>query len=244
MRHPQAILFDLGETLVHFAGLDRTDLFRQGARAGQQYLVARGYRLPGEDEFVQSLLWRGRKAMLLNRLSRRELDVAELAGLAIRRLRGQISPDDWRQFILRMYEPLAQASTLDPHARDVIDRLRAAGLKVGLISNTFIPPYAIDHHLARLGLLDLFDERLYSAEIGLKKPSLSLFRRAVAALRVPPAAAWHVGDDLLADVLGARRAGLTAVLRLPPGRRVRGWWLVKPHLAIHSLLDLLLLVGL
>ncbi len=239
MALPRAILFDLGETLIHFADAGLTGLFLEGARAGHEYLVARGVRLPPVERFARSLLWRGRKAMLLNWISRRELNVAELFALAVGSMAPQVGREDWREFILRIYGPLSRSAELDPQAGPVLGRLREAGLKVALVSNTFVPAHAMDAHLRRLGLLELFDARFYSAGLGLKKPSLALFRHAVGTLGVRPEEAWHVGDDLLADVLGARRAGLTAVLRLRPGRRVRWWWMVKPHHAIRRLDELL-----
>lgn len=269
MRRPTAILFDIGETLIHFAGLDWSELFRQGARNGHSYLLSQGLRLPPERQFVQSLLWRGRKAILLNRLSRRELDIAELFAMAIGGLRAaetqtsarsrrrtarqlpgrqaeppRMTEQMWRQFINLIYEPLAQASTLDEQARPVLKRLRAEGFVIGLISNTFVPDYAMDRHLEQLRMLDLFDFRFYSVQLGVKKPSLTLFRHAVRSIGVNPRDAWHVGNDLFADVLGARRCGLTAVLRLRPGKLVRWWWLIKPHKVIYQLSDLLGMLGL
>jgi HAD superfamily hydrolase (TIGR01509 family) len=254
VRRPKAILFDIGETLIHFAGLHWAQLFRQGAQDGYARLAAHRLPLPPERQFVQSLLWRGRKAILLNRVSRRELDIADLFAMAIGGMRAA-AKDDARsaklegpgrmsEFILALYEPLAQASTLDEQARPVLSRLRKEGFIIGLISNTFVPDYAMDRHLDRLAMLDLFDFRFYSAQFGLKKPSLTFFRHAVQSIGVSPRDAWHVGNDLIADVLGARRCGLTAVLRLPPGKRVRWWWLIKPHLAIHQLSDILPLLGL
>jgi putative hydrolase of the HAD superfamily len=54
---------------------------------------------------------------------------------------------------------------------------------------------------------------LTSAEEGVAKPAPALFLRALARLGDPdPAAVVHCGDDLRADVEGARAAGLQAVL--------------------------------
>ena len=146
--------------------------------------------------------------------------------------------------MLRLYQPLAAAGRLDPQTVPVVQRLRAAGLQVGLISNTFVPGYAIDLHLEELGILDLFHPRFYSAQVGLKKPSLSLFRQAVQSVGVPANRVWHVGNDLIADVLGARRAGVISIMRLRPDKRVRWWWLIKPRRVIYELTDLLRLLGL
>jgi putative hydrolase of the HAD superfamily len=46
---------------------------------------------------------------------------------------------------------------------------------------------------------------------GAPKPDPAPFRHACAVLDVEPAAAVHIGDSLLADVVGAHRAGLRAI---------------------------------
>ncbi|MCG3181866.1 MAG: Phosphoglycolate phosphatase [Phycisphaerae bacterium] len=236
---PRAILFDLGETLLFFGGVDRLGAFKRGARAGHAYLTAQGFRLGKRESFVRRLVARGRKALLINRISRREVNIADLFGLVTGHLQRRMPPAVWREFVMRMYDPLANVGRADPQAKAVLGAIRDAGIRMALISNTFVPDFAIDAHLARVGLIDWFPERFYSASEGVKKPSLTLFRRALAAINVSADETWHVGDDLLADVLGARRAGITTVLRLRPGRRVRWWWPIRPDLVIHELTDLL-----
>ena len=73
--------------------------------------------------------------------------------------------------------------------------------------------------LADLGLLAAFDVVLDSAVVGVAKPDAAIFRRALDALGVRPNAALMVGDNPVADVLGARRAGLQACWLAPDTRR-------------------------
>ena len=66
---------------------------------------------------------------------------------------------------------------------------------------------------------------LHSTAAAAAKPDPAIFRSASSALGVAPAATVHAGDGLVADVEGARRAGLRAILvdrrdqrpRLPAG---------------------------
>jgi len=58
-----------------------------------------------------------------------------------------------------------------------------------------------------------------SAVVGVEKPDPRIFRLALAQAGVPPSAAVYVGDLYSVDVVGARRAGLDAVLLDP-----RGYW--------------------
>jgi len=61
------------------------------------------------------------------------------------------------------------------------------------------------------GYEELFDRTFYSYELGLAKPDPAYFGAVVDALGVRPEEAVFV-DDMRANVLGAREAGLRAVL--------------------------------
>ena len=65
--------------------------------------------------------------------------------------------------------------------------------------------------LARTELGRYFGAIVISAELGLGKPDPRLFARALDALGVAAADATMVGDSLLRDVAGARRAGMRTV---------------------------------
>ncbi len=79
--------------------------------------------------------------------------------------------------------------------------------------------------LARTGLDALVDAVVTSAEFGAAKPDRRIFDHALALAGVPARDAQHVGDDVEADVEGARAAGITPVLvardgaQAPPGVR-------------------------
>ena len=91
----------------------------------------------------------------------------------------------------------------------VLGRLKAKGIKIGVISNW-------DTRLRRisdgLGLSRLVDFLVISAEAGVRKPSEGIFRLALEKAGVRPEEAVHVGDLPEEDGEGARRAGLRPVL--------------------------------
>ena len=86
------------------------------------------------------------------------------------------------------------------------------GLRLGLICNTGrTPGRTLRPALARRHLLRYLHACTFSDEVGLRKPDPIVFRATLTALEVPAAGAVHVGDDPIADVAGAKRAGLRAV---------------------------------
>ncbi len=88
-------------------------------------------------------------------------------------------------------------------------RLRAAGLRLGVVSNS---DGRVEAALEAAGLRRYFDVVLDSALVGVEKPDPAIFHAALEALGVRPDEALYVGDLYEVDVVGARAAGVEAVL--------------------------------
>jgi putative hydrolase of the HAD superfamily len=116
-----------------------------------------------------------------------------------------------RELGRRVYGEFGSASRWRPYA-DVIPefrRLRAAGVKVGIVSNWDTRLAGV---LDGIGLGELIDSVVCSATEGLHKPDPRIFELACSRLGVDAARSAHVGDHMYADVAGARGAGMTPVL--------------------------------
>jgi putative hydrolase of the HAD superfamily len=102
--------------------------------------------------------------------------------------------------------------TADPAAAAGLERLRAFGYALCVVSNTMRTPgttlrRVLDHH----GLLSYFSALTFSDECGIRKPDPEIFALTLRAVSVSPTNAIHVGDDPTLDVAGARAAGLRVV---------------------------------
>jgi putative hydrolase of the HAD superfamily len=96
-----------------------------------------------------------------------------------------------------------------PDTVPALRELRAAGLRLVAASNWDV---SLHEQLERTGLRPLLDGAVSSAEAGAAKPDPAILVRALALAGAEPGDAWHVGDDLDADVGAAREAGLRPVL--------------------------------
>ena len=94
-------------------------------------------------------------------------------------------------------------------AEAVLRELSAAGLRIGLISNTQRPLEEFAAHFALQGLIAV---AVSSAEHGYLKPHPSIFESALEGLGVDAREAMMVGDSVKHDIEGARRLGMRAVL--------------------------------
>jgi HAD superfamily hydrolase (TIGR01509 family) len=93
-------------------------------------------------------------------------------------------------------------------------RLRAAGLRLGIVSNS---DGRVEEALDASGLRDYFDVVIDSSLVGVEKPDPAIFRAALDALGIGPEEALYVGDLYEVDVVGARAAGIEAVLLTSAG---------------------------
>ncbi len=113
--------------------------------------------------------------------------------------------------------------------------LRAAGLRIGLVSNSArdVREFAVHH------ALDV-DAGISSFHHGRSKPHASIFRAVLDLLDVEPAEAAMVGDQMTDDIEGARAIGMHAVLLdregLHPGfePRITGLAELLPELRLQA----------
>lgn len=103
-------------------------------------------------------------------------------------------PDDWAVY---------------PETVPLLDDLLARGLTLGICSNWSSGLQAV---VDGLGLRGYFAFVHTSAEVGELKPGHRMFELGLDATGLPPERVLHVGDTYDADVVGARRAGIRAIL--------------------------------
>jgi putative hydrolase of the HAD superfamily len=105
-----------------------------------------------------------------------------------------------------IYERFEQASAWQIYddVEPTLDRLGAAGFKLGIISNW---DERLRPLLKRLKLDRYFATIVASHELGLVKPVAAMFLRTAERLGEKPAALLHVGDGWREDHEGAKAAG-------------------------------------
>ncbi len=102
--------------------------------------------------------------------------------------------------------------TFPPELPNLLERL-SLRYRLGVVSNS---NGTVADVLARLNLSSYFEAIVDSSVVGVEKPDPKIFRIALERMRALPDEAVYVGDLYHVDVVGARRAGLRAVL-LDPG---------------------------
>jgi putative hydrolase of the HAD superfamily len=197
----RAVLFDAGNTLV----------FLDYARLAEAVGAAVGLPLTGE-----ALARHGpaaSRAMELASGNDRERATAYLEALFLLSGVPPESLNQVRECLARMHSERHLWSLVADRSAESLSRLRQAGLKLGVVSNS---DGRVEQALEAAGLREYFDVVVDSALVGVEKPDPRIFHAALEALGVAPEEALYVGDLYEVDILGARAAGLEAVLLARP----------------------------
>lgn len=95
-----------------------------------------------------------------------------------------------------------------PGTRDALDRIRR-DYAIAVISNA---DGRIDAVLRRCGIFDCFESITDSGRVGNEKPHPAIFEAALQEMKAEAAESLYVGDVYSVDYVGARNAGMEAVL--------------------------------
>lgn len=230
-RKIKGILFDLGDTLIDFAHVSMTAMFRQGARLGHEYLQELGKNVPGFRKFHFRQLWAIRWNCIKAHVTGREFNSLDVMKHFARKWGYELSEAEGHELAWRFYKPLSTAATVVPEAAETLAALAEKGLKLAVVSNTFLPASVLDRHLDIVSLGDLIGTRIYSSEVGYRKPNPKIFQLALQQSGLQAREVLFVGDSPKADILGAHRTGMTTVLRNLPRRRKKTRVAPDHHLA-------------
>jgi putative hydrolase of the HAD superfamily len=178
----------------------RDALADRGVEVDVAVLAASELRLRYElDSSGMALKWKagqGDWRFLDNVLSRAGVPISAGRRVAVRALR-------------RYHAERNLWEVVPPDVVPALRRLRALGLKLGVVSNS---NGTVREALARVGLSDNVDMIVDSHEEGIAKPDPRLFTTALRRAHGRPESTVHVGDMYSVDVVGARAAGLRAIL--------------------------------
>jgi epoxide hydrolase-like predicted phosphatase len=177
--------------LVDFGGVLTTNVFD----SFKAFCRAEG--LP-EDAVKNMFRERGEGLALLRQLEKGELTADEFSERFAPLL--GVSPDN-------LVERLFGGIVPDEPMLEAVRRARRAGIKTGLISNSWGDGLAYDPAL----MAELFDAVVISGEVGLHKPQPEIFYLGADRIGVAPEECVFV-DDLRENCEGAEAVGMTAIL--------------------------------
>ena len=231
----RALAFDYGNTVVPFGArqIARCDAALADALAG----------LYGPPDLERLALIRAGDRMapyLGDPPAFHENDLRVITARAVRRLYNREPADgEIQSLILARFRAFVESVEAPDYLVPLLERL-AARYRLALCSN-YPDSGAIRASLARVGLDRFFEPVIVSADHGRVKPHPVLFQELLRRLNLPAHEVAFIGDNWLADIQGARRAGLWTVWSRQwdaPEHMPRSPDDLDPHAVVEHLADL------
>lgn len=205
MTPPKAILFDLDDTLL--------DMWTAMQRSWEEICadVAPGLGCDAGDlrETIRresALFWADEEAVGEYRVKPLESRtiVVRLSLLAM-----GLDDSDAEEIAGRSLRGYLERVAPFPDAIETLEALRSQGFRLGMVTNGSSDTQR--EKIGRWKLAPYFDEIVIESEFGRGKPDPGVFRQALAGTGAAPEEAWMVGDNLYADIGGARGVGVHSV---------------------------------
>lgn len=207
MTSPKAVFFDAGNTLIFIDPAVVLPVFRAfGVEVGEdafweaefhaRVLLARTVEEGATG--TEGHMWKAYFANLFRGCGICEEDLPAV-GARIRKIHHGSSLWTW----------------CSPSTGPALEALRAQGYRLAVISNA---DGRVEGLIRKAGIRDHFEFVLDSGLEGVEKPDPEIFLRGCRRMGIQPDESLYVGDLYPVDVLGARGAGMTALLLDPMGR--------------------------
>ena len=126
-------------------------------------------------------------------------------------------------------------SCVEPQIFEMLDKVRARGLKVGIISNA-LPEEVLAWRCCPLQ--DHVDPVVFSCSVGVMKPAREIFELACSRMCVQPSEAYFVGDGGYDELQGAVSVGMRVIQAAWYQDRDLKWSGASPLVRIDSIGDL------
>lgn len=206
MTQYSAIIFDYGNTLIEFSKTQLLD----NDRAFHRTLVDQFG--PIDFDRLHQVRMRDRRVCYEGSPPEyREGDMTGITAACIRELFGCDAPPEVVAALTDVRRnAFIECIRLPDYVPPLLESLRTR-YRIGLLSN-YICGVSIRKSLDNIGLAPYFDAVVVSADVGYVKPHPLPFQRITDALGAAPHECLFVGDNWLADVQGAKRAGMDMCL--------------------------------
>jgi HAD superfamily hydrolase (TIGR01509 family) len=120
----------------------------------------------------------------------------------------KLPEDALRDGLVENTQKSANWDVILPGTREALERIRG-DYSTAVISNA---DGKIEDVLRRCGIVDCFRSITDSGIAGQEKPHPAIFQAALRAMQAPAAESLYVGDVYSVDYVGARNAGMQAIL--------------------------------
>jgi putative hydrolase of the HAD superfamily len=209
----KAVLFDLGDTLINFGKVDKTAAIKRAARASYDYLNELNQPTGTFNAYFLRNMIEIRLRCLWSDITGKDFDSFAVMKKIGRKKGYKLTDEQWLKINWLWYQPLSELAYIEPDIVETMSKLKGMGLRLGILSNTFVGSEALDHHLKEIGIYDFFEIRVYSCYLPYRKPDKRIFFDTINEMGLLKDEILFVGDRVDTDAAGCMAAEIKCVLK-------------------------------
>ncbi len=210
----KAVMFDLGHTLINYHNDWRDPERRAVAKVAGRVCDAspNGASPENVSKYLLDLLEQGRKVKQEQHL---EIPLVDVLGNCFHRFAVEGDEELMELSLEEFYAVLLEHREIVPGTREMLQFVKDSDFLIGLVSDVAwgLPSYFPQRDMEHYGLLEFFDDMVFSTDVGLRKPNPKIFKIALSNVGVSADCSYFVGNNLQCDILGALNVGMIAVLK-------------------------------
>lgn len=212
----QAILFDLGNTLLRYGLHGRwREFLSEQLEVVYETVCDGAVSRPVSAQVFATVVSEGiggEKSHQLRSLGR-SWHFAERLREALRELGLSCEGARVGQVMEAFYAPIHACTSLYPDTLAVLEQLRAQGVKLAIISDTpwDLPGRFCLGDMQKWGIDGYFGATVFSGDRPWRKPNPEVLRAAARELDVPLADCIAIGDTLAGEIAAANTAGIPSI---------------------------------
>lgn len=208
----EAITFDFWNTLYKTS---KDALHSVRINGLVQVLQSAGYKTSGREVFSAfKKIWY--QVYPRQRAYGEEVPPPQQLDLIFKELDANLNEAQWKKAYYYYAETLLEyPPQLNTDVKETLPLLRGR-FKLAVICNTGLSPGSVLRRvMQRDGIIEYFDHLTFSDEVGYAKPYSGIFEQTLKKIATENFRAAHIGDDMITDIIGAKKAGMTAVWLAP-----------------------------
>ena len=234
-RLPEAIIFDLDDTIVDDSGCVAACWQLACAEGVARLDGLQSAALMAEIERERDWYWSDAARHREGRLDLRAAS-SRIVVQALERL-GFSEPELGRLIASRYRDLREERISLVPGAIETLEEFRRRGVRLGMATNGSAVGQRAK--IERFGLAPYFERIIVEEEFGVGKPRREVYESLFAALRADPSKTWSVGDNLEWDVAAPQSHGAFGIWVDGRGTGLPASAAVQPDRIIRSIAELI-----
>ncbi len=204
------VLFDLGQTLVHYYNCSEIPVvLRQIITSTQNFLLEKGLLTISPE-----IMWERVKEENYEAQDYRVRPLEERLVRIFQLNEKSASQDLIMEMCRAFMKPIFVRAYCYKDTHPALKNLKLMGFKTAVISNTpwGSPAELWREEIERHGLSEYMDALVFCRDVGWRKPARQIFEFALERLDTLPHNCIFVGDDTRWDLAGPRAVGIDAIL--------------------------------